>query len=64
NNHCPSDTPYEGRIFKLSIKISRNYPFSPPKITFITKVFHPDIFKKRIIHVNILQNDWTQGSLS
>ncbi|KAM6544672.1 hypothetical protein CsatB_025408 [Cannabis sativa] len=57
----PSDTPYEGGVFKLSIKIPRNYPFSPPEITFITKVFHPNISKNGFIHVNILHNDWTPG---
>ncbi|KAF4402147.1 hypothetical protein G4B88_017659 [Cannabis sativa] len=46
-------------LFILVIDLSKNND----QIGLIN-VFHPDIFKKRIIHVNILQNDWTQGSLS
>ena len=39
----PPDTPYEGGIFKINIKVPDNYPISPPKCVFITKIFHPNI---------------------
>ena len=35
----PSDTPFEGGLFLLSIKLPYNYPFKPPKIIFQTKVY-------------------------
>ena len=36
----PPDTPYEGGTYKLEIKIPDTYPFNPPRVRFITKVFH------------------------
>lgn len=33
----PADTPYAGGIFKVDIVIPSDYPFSPPKMRFITK---------------------------
>ena len=44
----PSDTAYDGGIFRVDINIPSDYPFSPPKMKFITKVisylFEPDYF--------------------
>ncbi|XP_062104498.1 ubiquitin-conjugating enzyme E2 4-like [Humulus lupulus] len=54
----PSDTPYEGGVFSLSIKIPHTYPMTPPKITFLTKVFHPNITEDGIIHVDVLGDNW------
>lgn len=39
----PSGTPYEGGRFKLDILIPPDYPYNPPKIKFVTKIWHPNI---------------------
>ena len=39
----PSDTPYAGGVFEVDIKIPADYPFSPPKMKFITKCKTLDI---------------------
>ena len=36
----PPETPYEGGVFHLSIDLD-GYEFKPPKIKFITKIYHP-----------------------
>ncbi|XP_065142470.1 ubiquitin-conjugating enzyme E2 T [Paramisgurnus dabryanus] len=38
-----SSTPYEGGVFTLEIKIPERYPFEPPKICFLTPIYHPNI---------------------
>ncbi|KAJ3222505.1 citrate synthase [Chytriomyces hyalinus] len=37
----PDATPYEGGVFEVDIEITTEYPFKPPKMKFITKVYHP-----------------------
>ena len=39
----PPGTVYEGGIFEIDITIPKQYPFEPPKMKFITKVWHPNI---------------------
>ncbi|KAI9495208.1 ubiquitin-conjugating enzyme/RWD-like protein, partial [Zychaea mexicana] len=39
----PPDSPYEKGNFKLDIKVPDDYPFSPPQMRFLTRVYHPNI---------------------
>lgn len=39
----PEGTPYEGGIFLLEIAFPTNYPFSAPKIKFLTKLYHCNV---------------------
>ena len=57
----PPGTPYEGGTFELSIKCQPNYPLAPPKVLFVTPVFHPNVlYKTGEICLDILKPDaWT-----
>jgi ubiquitin-conjugating enzyme (huntingtin interacting protein 2) len=39
----PEGTPYEGGVFEIDIQVPKQYPFEPPKMKFLTKVWHPNI---------------------
>jgi len=39
----PLDSPYADGVFKLQFTVTPQYPMEPPKVTFQTKVFHPNI---------------------
>ncbi|KAN0024403.1 hypothetical protein ACTFIV_008809 [Dictyostelium citrinum] len=56
----PAGTPYEGGYFKARLILSSDFPRSPPKANFITKIFHPNVSKKGEICVNTLKKDWTE----
>ncbi|CDR94543.1 ubiquitin-conjugating enzyme, putative [Babesia bigemina] len=56
----PIQTPYEGGHFMLAIKIPQDYPYSPPKIHFETKIWHPNISSETgAICLDILKNEWS-----
>merc|ERR1712226_33324 len=56
----PEGTPFEGGVFKINLSISKDYPHSPPKGHFVTKVFHPNVNEDNgEICVNTLKKDWS-----
>lgn len=53
----PSDTPYEGGHFKLSMEFPVEYPFKGPKIKFLTRVYHPNIDDDGNLCIGLLKSD-------
>ena len=54
----PEQSPYEGGLFQLEIKFPTDYPFKPPRIVFLTKVYHPNINSAGGICLDILKDAW------
>ena len=55
----PTETPYEGGMFNLKILFPADYPFKPPKITFETRIYHPNINSNGGICLDILKDQWS-----
>ncbi|KAG8647419.1 ubiquitin-conjugating enzyme E2 22 [Manihot esculenta] len=54
----PAGTPYENGLFRMKLLLSSDFPHSPPKGYFLTKIFHPNIATNGEICVNTLKKDW------
>jgi ubiquitin-protein ligase len=54
----PQDTPYEGCLLVFRFQFPSDYPFSPPKVTFLTSDhktrFHPNLYVEGKVCLSIL----------
>ena len=53
----PSQSPYEGGVFKLELFLPDDYPMTPPKIRFLTKLYHPNVDKLGRICLDVLKSE-------
>jgi len=56
----PESTPYDGGVFEINIEIPADYPYNPPKMKFITKIWHPNISSQTgAICLDVLGKEWS-----
>ena len=59
----PEGTPYENGKFLLSIQLPPDYPFKPPRMWFLTKVYHPSVYPDKgatqLNYDNVGYHNWS-----
>tara|TARA_B100001142_G_C14320019_1_gene649998 strand:+ start:520 stop:990 length:471 start_codon:yes stop_codon:yes gene_type:complete len=55
----PEGSPYEGGVFYLRIHFPKDYPFKPPILSFITRIYHCNINSSGGICLDILKDQWS-----
>lgn len=54
----PENTVYEGGVFPLSIRFPPQYPFAPPRVKYLVKVYHPAINSNGTVCMDYLMDQW------
>ena len=58
----PQGTPYANGLWRLQLKIPTDYPRSPPKAAFRTRIWHPNVEEKTGgVCVDTLKSGWGEG---
>ena len=55
----PDDSPFQGGVFFLNVQFPTDYPFKPPKVSFTTRIYHPNINSNGSICLDILKDQWS-----
>ena len=54
-----SDTPYSQGLWCLHLRLPEDYPKNPPKATFKTRIFHPNVEENTgAVCLETLKRDW------
>jgi ubiquitin-conjugating enzyme E2 R len=51
----PVGTPFEGSSFKALMRFPAGYPHEPPSLQFLSKIFHPNVFRDGKLCISTLQ---------
>ena len=50
----PEGTPYEGGFFRAILSFPLDYPQMPPKMKFISEIWHPNVHVDGLVCISIL----------
>ncbi|WUR04074.1 ubiquitin-conjugating enzyme E2 2 (UBC2) [Vairimorpha necatrix] len=55
----PENTPFEDGTFNLVLIFDNTYPQNPPKVKFLSKMFHPNVYQNGELCLDMLKNRWS-----
>jgi ubiquitin-conjugating enzyme E2 A len=58
----PPGTPWEGQDLEVSLEFPDSYPLDPPKVMFLKKICHPNVYPDGTVCVDILKHNWSPSN--
>jgi len=55
----PDDSPYANGKFEIELDVPQEYPFKPPKLKFLTKIYHPNVKSDGSVCTEVLSDGWS-----
>lgn len=55
----PEGTPYHSGLYNMQLSIPQNYPFSAPKLHFLTEIYHCQFSKQGTPCIKELNEQWS-----
>lgn len=49
----PEGTPFEGGVFPAELRFPKDYPLAPPKMKFVTEMWHPNGMFDHLGHASL-----------
>jgi ubiquitin-conjugating enzyme E2 N len=50
---------HAGGVYKLELFLPEKYPMDPPKVRFLTRIYHPNVDRIGRICLDVLKTSWT-----
>jgi ubiquitin-protein ligase len=54
---APTAAPYDKHNWKFNLEFPSEYPFKPPKLKFVTPIYHPNFDEEGLICLDVINQD-------